>query len=269
MPYSIVIELYSSDGITENNLNSRVLYALTLNIIQSSDPELSKYFHDEEFNKSMILRKLYYKNNILVLRLTLLDEKLFDKFGNVMINACMNSYDLNGNELKIAKITSSNESELFWAAYTTYQDIYNNAKKDKSLSFKIVTPLAFKQGDSFLAFPMPDLFFKSIHKKWNKHSGLGFDDIYLDLIEKDVHISFYDLRTEQVKDNLKIAFTGCVGKITFKISNKASDKFIHYLNVLSDYAYFSGIGAKTTMGMGQLHRTHPSIPSQEWRKGEL
>ncbi len=197
---------------------------------------------------------------MLTLRLTLLNDSIFSRFGNVMINACMHSYDLNGVELKVAKISSTRQADKFWADYITYQEIFDNAeKKNQVFSFNIVTPLSFKRGDSFLAFPMPNLFFKSLHKKWNKHSGLPFDDIFLEFLERDIFISYYDLQTDSVKDNQTISFTGCVGKVTFKVSSKASERFIHYLNVLSNFAYFSGIGAKTTMGMGQLHRTHPSV----------
>ncbi|MBC7476173.1 MAG: CRISPR-associated endoribonuclease Cas6 [Candidatus Sericytochromatia bacterium] len=267
MPYAIVMELYSDKEISQNNLTSRILNALTLDIVKSSDPNLSQYFHDEEFNKSMTLRKLYYKNNLLTLRLTLLDEKLFERFGNIMLNACTQSYDLNGTALKIAKISCTKQSKQFWADHITYQEIFNNASKtDNIFNFNIVTPLSFKRNDSFLAFPLSDLFFKSLHKKWNKHSGLPFDDIFCEMIEKDVFISYYDLKTEQVKDNMKIAFTGCVGNVRFKVSTKASERFIHYLNVLSDYSYFACVGAKTGMGMGQVYRTHTSVPSQEGMK---
>ena len=267
MPYSIVIDMYANTEISRDSLKHRIIYGLVLSIIQSSDPQLSKFLHDEEFDKSITLRKIYYKNNILSLRLTLLDEKLFEKFGNVMLNACMHSYDINGTELKIAKISSTRQADNFWADYITYGEIFDKAeKKNNIFSFNIVTPLAFKRGDSFLAFPMPDLFFKSLHKKWNRHSGLPFDDIFLEFLERDIFISYYDLRTEAVKDNLKISFTGCVGRVTFKVSGKVSERFIQYLNVLADFAYFAGVGAKTTMGMGQLHRTHPSVSSQEGMK---
>ncbi len=265
MPYAIVIELYSDKEISQNNLVSRTLNALTLDIVKSSDPELSQHFHNEEFNKSMTLRKLYYKNNLLTLRLTLLDDKLFERFGNIMLNACTQSYDLNGTALKIAKISCTKQSKQFWADHVTYQEIFDNASKtDNTFNFNIVTPLSFKRNDSFLAFPMPDLFFKSLHKRWNKHSGLPFDDIFCEMIEKNVFISYYDLKTDQVKDNMKIAFTGWVGNVRFKV--KSSERFIHYLNVLSDYAYFACVGAKTSMGMGQVYRTHPSVPSQEGMK---
>ena len=58
MPYSILIDLYSNKEISKENLKERVLYGLVLKIIQSSDPRLSKFFHDEEFDKSITLRKI-------------------------------------------------------------------------------------------------------------------------------------------------------------------------------------------------------------------
>ncbi len=254
MPYSFVIELYSQNEIRESHLVPRIQYALALNIIRTVEPALSAYLHDQSSNKSITLRTLWHKNNFLTLRLTLLDDILFEKFATVLIDACIPVFPLNDIAVKISKITSSNESENFWAGYKPYKEIYENASHENlSFRFNLITPVCFKKGDSYMPFPLPDLFFKSLHKRWNEYSEIKFDDSLTELFEKHIAANNFQLETKYLTDK-NIKFTGATGKVNFKITGKPPKEFIHYINTLADYVYFAGVGIKTTMGMGQVVR---------------
>jgi len=49
-------------------------------------------------------------------------------------------------------------------------------------------------------------------------------------------------------------FTGFVGKCTFRLKGHPSSDIIKALNTLADFAFYSGTGMKTTMGMGLTRR---------------
>jgi CRISPR/Cas system endoribonuclease Cas6 (RAMP superfamily) len=43
--------------------------------------------------------------------------------------------------------------------------------------------------------------------------------------------------------------------VTFEVLDKEATEMIRYLNCLADLAFYTGVGSKTTMGMGQVART--------------
>jgi CRISPR-associated endoribonuclease Cas6 len=47
---------------------------------------------------------------------------------------------------------------------------------------------------------------------------------------------------------------GCVGEVNYRILGEASPELVKHVNVLADFALYSGVGRKTPMGMGMLRR---------------
>jgi len=47
---------------------------------------------------------------------------------------------------------------------------------------------------------------------------------------------------------------GCVGAIAFQILGEVDWLTIKQINTLSDFAFYAGVGRKTTMGMGIVRR---------------
>ena len=48
--------------------------------------------------------------------------------------------------------------------------------------------------------------------------------------------------------------TGFTGQCSFILSDVLSMEQVQHINALADFAVYSGVGAKTTMGMGQTRR---------------
>lgn len=255
MPTSIYIETYCEDYIETYKANSEAINALCLNIVSVCDPLLANCFHDEKNNKSFTTRKLELKKHFLNIRMTLLEDKYFDRIANVLLNACTRPFLLNEHRLMISKIMCSKGSDNYWANQKTYEEIYENAsQEDSKIDFNIETPLSFKIGDNFECLPLPELFFKSLHKRWNNFSDIKFDDSLLALLNK-VSTSYFDISTDKLNSST-IKLIGCKGKVSYRITNKVNKDFIHYINTLSDFAYFSGVGVKTSLGMGQVSRLY-------------
>lgn len=256
MPTSIYIETYCEDYIEKYKTNPEAINALCLNIVEVADPLLATCFHDEKNNKSFTTRKLELKKQFLSLRMTLLEDKYFDKMANVFFNACTRPFLLNDHRIRISKILCSKDSNNYWANQRNYDDIYENAsKKEVKIDFNIETPLSFKIGDDFEYFPLPELFYKSLHKRWNSFSDIKFDDSFLNLLKDKINTNYFDIYTDKL-NSTTINLIGCKGKVSYKIQNKATTDFIHYINTLSDFAYFSGVGIKTSLGMGQVSRLY-------------
>jgi CRISPR-associated endoribonuclease Cas6 len=45
-----------------------------------------------------------------------------------------------------------------------------------------------------------------------------------------------------------------VGRVTYHLKDRQNWEMHRQLNLLADFAFYSGVGAKTAMGMGQVRR---------------
>ena len=269
MPYSLVINFINTTDIPRSYTSGKHLHALFLNLVNSIDPNLSQYLHRSQSNKDFTISPLQItrngNQNLLTWekqkkdikkgsncwwRITLLDDNLFGKLTPIWLNLNpQKPFHLGSGEIQITSILSSNKSHA-WANTSTYQDIYNNADhSDRNFQFKIYTPTAFRMGKNDLFLPTSQIVFNSLLKKWNKYSNLPFDNLNFE----NIYPALFELKTEIIfQQNNK--FIGCVGDINYKILGDIEPYFIKQINVLADYAFYCGIGRKTTMGNGIIQR---------------
>jgi len=253
MPYSLLLQCYIKNEVYP--VTQKHLHAMFLHIVNQVTPDLATILHQESKNKSFTLCLLEQKENEIWWRLTLLDDCLFKPFSNILFKTSEMELYLGKNSILIASILCSPLSGHPLANFTLYPQIADSASKEiKTFKFCIMTPLAFKTGDGDLPLPVPKLFFTSLHKRWETYSDIKFNfDNFEPLIEQHVFISSFNLKSKEFFDGRAVS-VGTVGDVTFNARGKISPELIHYLNVLSDYAYYAGVGKKTTMGMGQVKR---------------
>jgi CRISPR-associated endoribonuclease Cas6 len=91
--------------------------------------------------------------------------------------------------------------------------------------------------------------FNSLINRWNQYSGI---ELPKNLIES-IFPSFFNIRTELVADS-RSKFIGCVGAINFRLLGDVDSLVIKQINALANFALYSGVGRKTTMGMGMVRR---------------
>lgn len=123
------------------------------------------------------------------------------------------------------------------------------------LTFQFLSPTSFKQRDIIQPFPLPELVFGSLQRRWNAFSPklLAFKPIAWEGI-----VSSYELKTHVLKLEGG-AEVGCQGwaKYRFKDAEQARIAII-----LANFAFFSGVGRKTAMGMGQVRLGLPTTQSR-------
>lgn len=153
-----------------------------------------------------------------------------------------------------------------WAGYTTWQKLVSEAKPDPEITLEFASPTAFgfgqqEWGKKIMVLPLPETVFDSLARSWNAIAPLPFHidrqelRDYLD--EHVVVTQIENLRTRMLRfrNSLQVGF---MGQVTYGLM--AEDKAIQTkLNALADFAFYAGVGMKTTMGMGQCRR----IPSKE------
>lgn len=129
-----------------------------------------------------------------------------------------------------------------------------------TFSFELASPTAWSlggdRGRRVEVLPTPALFFGSLLASWNAWFGerLGRIDPGLrDYVAEAIVVSRMNLATRMYRyqDHLQV---GTVGRITYRLLDSPRAPEARILDALADLAFFSGVGYRTTMGMGQARR---------------
>ena len=141
------------------------------------------------------------------------------------------------------KIRTRDESELLKEFYDTPFDKYFN------LAFK--TPTAFKQNGRYVIYPDVRLIYGSLMRKYSAASTEleMADEETLEELAEQSEIIKYRLQTCQFPlEGIKI--TGFMGSITIRV--RGPETMARYVRMLAGFGEFSGVGIKTSMGMGAI-----------------
>jgi len=242
----------------------RALQALFLKLVSTQNSRLAEELHAparfKPYTISPLRGQLLAENGGLLaragqrywLRITSIDEKLsqtiltLDRHLPDRINILKNIFDVSG--------TALNPVQLPWAVTTTYGSLYNQAGTAESdIDFEFSSPTTFRSGKINTPFPLPGLVFGSLIKKWNFFAPSPVSIDLISLVEEQVLLSRYELKTHMLDYNDKRQ-VGFEGKCKFVLPDSGDNGLSAVINLLADFAFFAGVGAKTTMGMGQARR---------------
>jgi CRISPR-associated endoribonuclease Cas6 len=120
----------------------------------------------------------------------------------------------------------------------------------KSVILRFISPTCFVENKQSIPFPLPASVFGYLVKRWQMASPIPLPisdeaQFLANLCVADMH-----LHTRAV-DLQKFQRTGFVGEVRFTLSAKSSLQELITLHLLARFAYYSGVGSHTTMGMGQ------------------
>ncbi|MFQ6055517.1 MAG: CRISPR-associated endoribonuclease Cas6 [Methanosarcinales archaeon] len=268
MPYSVVIECYPQKTAILSPTLGEYIHASFFNILKETDAEFATDLHNKRrfkpFTVSPLQIKVFKKNGQNMIkqgskgwfRITFLQDDLFGFFTKYFLEINKDEIRLEDNTFKISAIYATNSKDNEWSGYRTYEEIYNNTYNDIEIRLEFKSPTAFKRKNIAYLFPEPRLVFGSLLKKWNKYSPYQVQNSIMDNIENDVIVSRYKLQTKALhyrNKNKEYIVKGFVGIVDYKIRSR-NEEIIKTINLLSDFAIFSGVGYKTPMGMGQTRR---------------
>jgi CRISPR-associated endoribonuclease Cas6 len=123
----------------------------------------------------------------------------------------------------------------------------------RAITLEFVSPTAFKSQEMQMPIPLPGLVFGSLTERWNAFSGIALDPELRRFAEERVAISRYWLESRPVPTKGGALRVGGTGQVTYVALD--NDRYaLAALNVLADFALFSGVGVQTATGMGQCRR---------------
>jgi len=107
-----------------------------------------------------------------------------------------------------------------------------------------------------MVLPLPELVFDSLARQWNSLAPVPLQiDRQALRTYTDQHVVIKRLESlhTQMLHFAKAPQVGFVGRVSFGLMGD-NDIARLYLNMLADFAFYAGVGMKTTMGMGQCRR---------------
>jgi CRISPR-associated endoribonuclease Cas6 len=271
--HAIVVNLIATTDGRVPLTQGALAHAAFFDLVAAADPDLAARLHDSGARQPFTISPLRdlpgthpnedgYRlraGNRVALRLTLLDPDLFLAFLKRLLAA---GPDL---RLRIGDVTFSVESAIGapgshpWAGYTTAGELRKSAGTEQRIRMLFASPTAINLGEKgpakqrMVLIPMPQYVFASLRGAWNRLTGdeipIGFEEWVADCVfvreVRNWQTAVYQLK--------RGTYPGGFGDVTFEALDPAPT-FVRMLNLLADFAFYSGIGSKTTMGMGQARR---------------
>lgn len=256
----------------------RAVYALFLRWLAEYDAELSQYWHDAEgmkpFSCSSLIGgqragrdvKVVDPDSPVWFRLTALNadiaSALLSKHGSPP-----ETVDLDGTIMQVESLTI-NPEEHEWANATDYQTLAKpyllpGQSPPSKVHMRFASPTFFRQQNMTTAIPLPDLVFGNLTQRWNMFTTVAVSDAVRDYAHQCIAMSRYRLRSQVLLSKNAIPQVGGVGRATY-VGVKFDRYWMSVVALLSDYAFYAGVGRSTTAGGGQARR----ITSAQRRSNE-
>lgn len=131
-----------------------------------------------------------------------------------------------------------------WVGSSSYELLAKLPKASNDLILDFLSPTSFKQQQTIQPFPLPELVFGSLLRRWNTFAP---EDLHFSPPVWQGLVSAFDLKTHALKLEGG-GEIGAVGQIRYRFAEPEQARIA---TILAHFAFFSGVGRKTAMGMGQ------------------
>lgn len=233
-----------------------LMHPVFLERISRTDERMGQVLHDAgimpSFSISPIMNigqhpgivKYIIENENYWVRIGILTEELEDLlFLSMERGMWRDPIQLEKHVFEIEKIILGTMEGLPWGGRNSYSEMIRNSLTCRKISFFITSPVSFKKGDLHYPLPEPVLLFRNLLRRWNQFSEITLSD---DFDFENVSFAHFDLKTHSFALRKGGTVRGFTGKLTFIFQDQISQ----LCHVLLQYAFYAGIGVKTTQGMG-------------------
>lgn len=268
--------------------------AAFLDMVRQGDPALSDWLHIPNQRRPYTVGLLQGFNHLTVtqledararqqavpvrpeetywLRITMLDASIFSTFARSLINNPGGvTVRIGTTNFSISRLLSTPEPDNrqnSWVAYTTFADLRAQSLPQRQYIFEFATPTAFSMGQKrwgkmLHLFPTPEIVFESLAKQWELFAPTSLrmekqgmtPRMFAAWCNEQIIVTSYTLTTSHVPSS-KFGLTGFQGSVTYEVKSIPTAPEVQWVASLARFALFSGIGYKTTMGMGQARCTN-------------
>lgn len=121
----------------------------------------------------------------------------------------------------------------------------------RRVAFFFASPTSFHRDGRQVPYPLPELVIGSLLDRWNAFAPIAFPPEARKYAQECLALGRFEIKSRAVTVAGGIQ-NGLVGRVSFSTLNY--DRYwMSLMQTLARFSYYSGVGAKTTMGMGQCH----------------
>ncbi|KPA14434.1 CRISPR-associated protein Cas6 [Candidatus Magnetomorum sp. HK-1] len=216
-------------------------------ILGTQQSELASLLHGSKSEKPFSISYLYTYQNMYWFRITSWDERIpqaiFSYFNinkEIQFNRCV---------FQLIK-TTTDPDDIFWANRQSFQEFIEGYSYELD-RFRIIhhSATSFKSGNAHIPLPVPDLLIKSIYRKLpsplKEYAQVITDEELIDAIRLKGH-KIYSIYNKKTYGSI----ASFQGETRWQIDKRASSVTCQTMCLILNFAFYSGIGVKTTQGMG-------------------
>ncbi len=214
----------------------RAIHAQFFHWITAADPALAGILHQQENSPFNLAIKPGASRKEMYLRIGLLEKKLLAPLLWGL------SRDL-GEEITFTSIPCWLGKWVDIQQASSFATLSQLAPQ-KIIDLEFVSPTSFKQARDIQPFPLPELVFEGLRRRWNQFAPT---ELLLSEIEWHGRTAAYELKTRALKMKSEPEI-GATGWVRYEFPEEQAA----IATTLARFAGFAGVGRKTAMGMGQI-----------------
>jgi len=264
--HSVLLELGTQSAATVPATTGHLAHALFLDLVKQVDAALATRLHEEPgyrpFTVSPLIGGHVQHGHVALaagqscrLRITLLDGgPLWQCLSGRFHQAPAMTLRLGEVQFKLDRLLATPTADATgWAAFTDWQTLSEMPVR-RTITLRFASPTVFSLGKrEFALFPEPALVWDSLLRTWNSYAPEVLR------IEKEALRSFVARQVVIVDQTIRRTTLhfhshrqqGFLGTCTYRIQ-QGEQEHMAQLTALAEFARYSGVGSKTTMGMGQV-----------------
>lgn len=270
MLYSAEIRLKAAEKSSVVEVTGYHLYALFLSLIEGANPALAARLHADGGPKAFTISPvagLFPRGQSTPLgeggtfrgRITILQEEVFTSLLDAVWRLHPQTTLPLGGARVLCQGLATTPGQSPWAAFTSFSELLEKAEAERKLRLAFLSPTTFRsKGQRNVLFPEPSLVWGSLLARWNAFAP---PSLRLSLGEALAALRLAGYRmSSRMLDFGTYQELGFCGQATYEIDSTLPAESVQAFNALADFAFYAGVGAKTTMGLGQARRLDSARP---------
>lgn len=244
-------------------------HAAFLDLVRRADPELAASLHAGTSRRPFTVSPLWPAparhsrgsvGDDTWLRVTLLQPVVFTRLRGLFLmpNSGLNMR-LGGQVFRPIELVLTKDNAP-WAGHACYRELADPPHVGRVMELEFASPTSFSLGQrpwgrKMEPVPMPGAVFDSLWRKWNTFApaSLALGPELLDTVREQVVLSSLSGSTRMIHFP-RAPQLGFVGRCGYQVKGHVAEPVLRGINALADFAFYAGVGYKTTMGMGQTRR---------------
>lgn len=227
-------------------VTARGLHGLLFKALKEADPQEASWLHDHDAPKPFSLAPLYAEGGVLAgIRLGAVSPRAAQLF--------VRAWEWRRERGRMQDIghQSFRVGEVISAAGPGWADLVN-APPVRRVELEFLSPTTFRQGPGHLPLPVPYNVFSWPWRVWRAYAPpADLPEEWLEWCRQEVFVTDVHIDTVPIQITRESALAGFVGRARFE-TNKGTRAQLSLLHALAHLAVYTGVGHKTTMGMGAV-----------------